>query len=90
MGETHGETTAIRISSGYQRTLAPGETVFGEGDPGDKLYIIQSGEIELARTTTGAPRVVARLGPGDFFGELGVVLGEPCTTTAVAVRCTSR
>ena len=88
MGAREGETTAIRIRSAYQRDLEPGDTVFDEGDPGDKLYVIQSGEIELAREGVAAPRVVARLGPGDFFGELGVVLGKPCTTRAVAVRRT--
>jgi CRP-like cAMP-binding protein len=88
LGATKGETTAIRIRSAYQRTLEPGETVFDEGDPGDKLYVIQSGEIELARDGPGAPRVVARLGPGDFFGELGVMLGRPRTTRAVVVRTT--
>jgi len=88
LGAREGETTAIRIRSAYQRDLEPGDTVFDEGDPGDKLYVIQSGEIELAREGVGAPRVVARLGPGDFFGELGVVLGKPCNTRAVAVRRT--
>jgi CRP-like cAMP-binding protein len=88
LGATQGETTAIRIRSAYQRELEPGDTVFDEGDPGDKLYVIQSGEIELAREGAAAPRVVARLGPGDFFGELGVVLGKPCSTRAVAVRRT--
>ncbi len=87
MGAT-GETTAIRIRSAYQRDLEPGETVFDEGDPGDHLYVIQSGEIELRERGVGAPRVVARLGPGDFFGELGVVLGKRCSTRAVAVRRT--
>jgi len=88
LGASKGETTAIRIRSAYQRSLEPGETVFAEGDAGDRLYVIQSGEIELARESAGAARVVARLGPGDFFGELGVVLGRPCNTRAVAVRTT--
>jgi len=88
LGITQGETTAIRVGDRYQRMLAPGEMVFDEGDPGDKLYVIQSGEIELERETAGALRVVARLGPGDLFGELGAVLGKPCTTRAVAVRTT--
>jgi CRP-like cAMP-binding protein len=88
LGAADTESAAVRIRSAYQRTLEPGETVFDEGDPGDKLYIIQSGEIELAREAAGAPRVVARLGPGDFFGELGVVLGKPCATRAAAVRTT--
>jgi CRP/FNR family cyclic AMP-dependent transcriptional regulator len=88
LGETTEDTTAFRICSTYQRTLAPGETVFDAGDAGDKLYIIQSGEIEIAREDADDQRVVARLGPGDFFGELGVVLGRPCVTRAVAVRST--
>jgi CRP-like cAMP-binding protein len=83
-----GKTTAVRIRSTYQRTLEPGETVFTAGDPADKLYVIQAGEIEIAREGANAARVVARLGPGDFFGELGVVLGKPCNTRAVAVRST--
>jgi CRP-like cAMP-binding protein len=83
-----GEDTAIRVRRTYQRTLAPGETVFDEGDPGDQLYVIQSGEIELTRETASQQRVVARLGAGDFFGELGVVLGEPRSSTAVAVSTT--
>jgi CRP/FNR family cyclic AMP-dependent transcriptional regulator len=88
LGASEGETTAIRVRSSFQRTVEPGETVFDEGDSGDRLYVIQSGEIELIREGVGSSRVVARVGPGDFFGELGVVLGRPCTTRAVAVRTT--
>ena len=83
-----GEDTALRVRSFYQRELAPGDAVFDEGDPGDQLYVIQAGEIELTREGVGEPRVVARLGPGDFFGELGVVLGKRRTSRAVAVRNT--
>jgi CRP-like cAMP-binding protein len=83
-----GEDTGVRVRHAYQRTLAPGETVFDAGDSGDHLYVIQSGEVELIRETPSRARVVARLGPGDFFGELGVVLGEPRQTRAVAVNAT--
>jgi CRP/FNR family cyclic AMP-dependent transcriptional regulator len=80
------EDTAFRVRSTYERALAPGETVFAEGDPGDKLCVIQSGEVELTRESASGQRVVARLGAGDFFGELGVVLGKRRTTRAVAVN----
>ena len=80
--------TAIRVRSTYERILAPGDTVFDEGDPGDHLYVIQSGEIELAREGREDRRVVARLGPGDFFGELSVVAGQRRSTRAVAVKQT--
>ena len=80
--------TAIQVRQTYQRSLAPGEVVFEEGDPGDQLYIVQSGEVELVRENSERQRVVARVGPGDFFGELGLVLGGPRTARAVAVSST--
>jgi len=83
------DDTDIRVRGFYQRSFQAGETVFDEGESGDKLYVIQSGEIELSRTAKGGQRVVARLGAGDFFGELGVVLGKPCINRAVAV-CNTR
>lgn len=82
------EFTSVKVRRYYQRTLSPGETVFDTGDPGDQLYVIQSGEVELVRETEAKQRVVARLGPGDFFGELGVVMGERRTARAVAVNAT--
>ncbi len=83
-----GDRTDPGLRNTYGRTLEPGETVFDEGDAGDQLYVIQSGEIELTREGASGHRVVANLGPGDFFGELSVVLGERRTSRAVAVSRT--
>jgi len=82
------EATDLGVRDAHQRTLEPGETVFEEGDSREQLYVIQAGEIELSRTSESGNRVIARLGPGDFFGELGVVLGKPYTSRAVAVSRT--
>ncbi len=82
------EDTAFRVRSTYERTLAPGETVFEEGDAGEDLYVIQSGEIEITRERIGGHRAVARLGPGDFFGEISVVAGQRRSARAVAVKPT--
>jgi CRP-like cAMP-binding protein len=82
------EDTAFQVRSTYQRSLAPGETVFDEGDRGQNLYVIQAGEVEITRHGAGGHRAVARLGPGDFFGELSVVAGKPRTARAVAVKAT--
>lgn len=94
MGTDSGQTavtnedTQVRVQRYYQRTLAPGETVFDAGDPGEQLYVIQAGEVELIRENEAGERVVARLGAGDFFGELGVVLGQRQSARAVAVNAT--
>jgi CRP-like cAMP-binding protein len=82
------EDTAFRVRSTYERTLAPGEAVFDEGDAGENLYVIQSGEIEITRDGVAGHRTVARLGAGDFFGELAMVAGQPRNARAVAVKAT--
>lgn len=47
-----------------------------------------SGQVEIGRQGRGGTRVVARVAPGEFFGEMSVVLGEPRTARAVAVGAT--
>jgi small-conductance mechanosensitive channel/CRP-like cAMP-binding protein len=55
-----------------------GETVIQQGDEGDSLFFIRSGEVEvlLGSEITGSPRRVALIGPGDFFGEMSLMTGE--------------
>jgi putative ABC transport system ATP-binding protein len=66
--------------------LADGEILFHEGDRGARVYVVESGEIELRRRlSTGGSDVVARSGPGAYFGELAPMLGFPRSATAVAV-----
>ncbi len=80
---------ATAVRSLYLRPVEAGATIFDEGDRGDRFFVIRSGEVELTREGRGGHRVVARLGAGDFFGELGVVLGERRGARAVAVRKTT-
>ena len=79
------EDTSLRVRSDHQRVLAPGEVVFEEGEPGDELFVVQSGVIELTRRGPGGPRRVARFGAGEFFGEISAVEGTRRTARAAAV-----
>jgi CRP/FNR family transcriptional regulator, cyclic AMP receptor protein len=56
------------------RRFARESYIFREGDPGDHLHLIASGEVRISRTTrTGDEVVFAILGAGDVFGELAVL-----------------
>lgn len=60
-----------------------GETVFKQGEPGDFLYIITSGEVAIVREEPGQePTMIAKLGPGEYFGEMALVSDAPRTATA--------
>lgn len=61
-----------------------GETVFDKGDPGDLFYLIHRGEVEITEPGFFGASVVAKMGPGDFFGELALLLRQP---RSAGVRC---
>ncbi len=58
-----------------------GTTVVRQGDPGDTLCIVTAGTVEVLRNE--AP--VRRLGPGDYFGEISLIDGEPRSASVVAI-----
>ena len=67
--------------------VAGGESLFQAGDPGDSLFIVQSGEIELfIKDTAGQKIVLATPSSGDMFGELAMLDYGPRTATAVALQ----
>ena len=59
-----------------ERSFAPGEVLFKEGDKGDGVYVVKQGLVKISATVAhGEPRVLSRLGPGELFGEMAVVPG---------------
>jgi len=69
-----------------QRTLAAGDTLFKVGEPGEALYVVRSGEVELFIKDTAGQRIaLAIAGPGEMFGELALLDSGPRTATAVAL-----
>jgi len=67
------------------RQLAGDEIVFHEGDHGQEMFVVQSGRIRITKAFGGEERVLAELGPGEFFGEMAILNNEPRNATARAV-----
>jgi CRP/FNR family cyclic AMP-dependent transcriptional regulator len=60
--------------------------IFGEGELGDRLYIIQSGKVKIGRKSAdGRENLLAVFGPSDMFGELSIFDPGPRTSTATTV-----
>jgi CRP/FNR family transcriptional regulator, cyclic AMP receptor protein len=70
---------AFLDSSGIRKTIVEygrGETIFAQGNACKDVLCIQTGGVRLSvRSTIGREAVVARLGPGEFFGE-GCLAGQ--------------
>jgi diguanylate cyclase (GGDEF)-like protein len=60
-------------SVGRERVVQAGERIFRRGEPGEVMYLIARGEVEL---DFGSDLALKRLGALEFFGELGLLVGE--------------
>lgn len=62
-----------------------GETIFEQGSRGELVYVIHEGEVDIVRAAPdGSVEPLTTMAPGDYFGELGPLLGFPRSATAVA------
>jgi CRP/FNR family transcriptional regulator, cyclic AMP receptor protein len=63
-----------------------GHTIYAEGEPGDRLYIIVSGTVKLARgSPDGRHKLLAVIGPSDMFGAPSALDGGPRTASAATI-----
>ena len=61
-----------------------GQVVFKQGDPSEKFFIIRSGQVILTREANGVTKEIAKVGPGEVVGEMGVLTKLPRIATATA------
>jgi signal transduction histidine kinase len=65
--------------------VAPGEVIIEEGAPGDSLYIILSGELEVTKRTGGRDIALASRKAGEYLGEMSLLDNAPRSATVRAV-----
>ena len=64
--------------------FADGQVIFRQGDASDKFYIIRSGQVVITREANGVTSELAKVGPGEVVGEMGVLQGLSRVATATA------
>jgi signal transduction histidine kinase len=73
-----------------ERSFPAGTRIFTENEPGDGVYVIRDGQVEIAHLVGDrALCVFSKFGPGDFFGEMAVIDDLPRSATTTAVRETN-
>jgi CRP/FNR family transcriptional regulator, cyclic AMP receptor protein len=88
MFELLNEDDRVALAKVIDELSVPqGHTLFQAGDPGDSLFIVQAGEIELfIKDTAGQKIILTTAGQGDMFGELAMLDSGPRTATALALH----
>ena len=65
--------------------FGPGQEIFKEGDPGDGVYVVKSGEVVISAAVGSDQRhAFSKVQPGDFFGEMAVLDKQPRSACASA------
>lgn len=62
-----------------------GAEIYGEGEDSDAIYVIQDGLVEVSRRDDGRPVRLGVIGKGEIFGETGVILDQPRSTSMIAL-----
>jgi len=72
------ESLAPKLAVSYPA----GTVLFREGEPGAEMFLIVVGAVRLRKKMGIGERTLALLGPGEFFGEMAILTGEPRSATA--------
>lgn len=75
------------ISMLTEKKLARNETLFFKGDEGDGLYALSSGAVQISALSSGGREATFNImKPGDVFGEIALLDGQPRTADAIAIK----
>ncbi|MFN7132567.1 MAG: Crp/Fnr family transcriptional regulator [Myxococcales bacterium] len=70
----------------FGREFPRGTVLFREGDTGKEMYVIQAGRVAISKQVRDVEKVLATLGPGEFFGEMAIISNKPRTATATVAE----
>ena len=69
----------------FKKTYKKKTTLFNQGDPGDFFYILYSGNVSVWASKKGGKKsFIAQLKPGDYFGEMALISGDPRNAAIIA------
>lgn len=95
---TGNKGVPIRMANHYENLAKAGrvnkfeadQVIFHEGEHGQEMYIILSGQVDISiNTVEGYPLSIARLENGNFFGEMSLLEGLPRSATATTLKDTT-
>lgn len=66
----------------FGKEFPKGTVLFREGEAGREMFVLQSGRIAISKRVRDEEKVLAVLGPGEFFGEMAIISNRPRNASA--------
>jgi CRP-like cAMP-binding protein len=82
-----GNITSIKMefkADEFNRIYPKNTMLFAEGEPGEELFVIQSGSVKVSKIVNNNEIMLAVLKPGDIVGEMAIIEGKPRAATVIA------
>lgn len=70
----------------FGKELPQGTVLFREGEPGKEMFVLQSGKVAISKRVRDVEKILALLGPGEFFGEMAIISNRPRNASAVVAE----
>ena len=70
----------------FGKEFRKGTVLFREGEPGKEMFVIQSGKVSISKRVRDVDKVLAILGPGEFFGEMAIISNRPRNAAAAVTE----
>jgi CRP-like cAMP-binding protein len=70
----------------FGREFVKGTVLFVEGDESKEMYVLHAGRVAISKNVRDVVKTLARLGPGEFFGEMAVIGNKPRSATATVIE----
>lgn len=67
----------------FGKEIPKGTVLFREGEPGKEMYVLQAGLVAITKKVRDVEKVLAVLGPGEFFGEMAIISNKPRNASAI-------
>jgi CRP-like cAMP-binding protein len=78
--------TDERLFKKFGRMYAKGTYIFKEGDTGQEMYYVLLGNVRVEKSAGQVKKVLAEMGPGEYFGEMAALIDAPRTASALATE----
>ncbi len=66
----------------FGKEFPKGTVLFREGEPGKEMFVLQAGKVAISKKVRDVEKVLAILGPGEFFGEMAIISNKPRNASA--------